>query len=578
MQNKYADKKSSAERERQREELRTSYREDFRQCKQVFPPINAIEEYLGELDADIEWGNDKDGAIKRFLDTEAYQKFSSDKYIVLIGRTGTGKSSILNRFSYAVKSGEIKKYQTVINIRFEQLFATLTMFHVEHETAIHYLLRDFIDIIVKLFIVQELVRGADGTQESGELSNFLEDRAITDGTDIIGRMCGELHNIHRTNSQMDAAIMEVKNMYSFKEIAPVQKEFLSALKDKNIVVLADSMDYYDVGRKKEIMIVKALVEKAFEYCNSFSENHILMKIAIPSEIYTHVIVGVADKKQNKVIAIEWRYKDIIRMLAIKIFYFFRHSEYEFAYEFLEKYKLTDFYDYNKALDFLHLMLPQNCCASIPLCFETLPYCIRHTQKKPRQIIKIFNSFIDKICSEKDFRFFHRNSDTICDFIHKTQGDIIKDALNMYNNSAGGKILPIVTSVLKNKRNFMTEREFKNALKDGASVFGPEQMNESDVEQILIESGMVGQVYQEGFVERGNDLFQNNHVLKVCIAAFEYQIKDTLSFGRNDIYVLHPMCYEYFANIIDYNALVYPTPADDADDNVIEKINSANSIF
>lgn len=65
---------------------------------------------------------------------------------------------------------------------------------------------------------------------------------------------------------------------------------------------------------------------------------------------------------------------------------------------------------------------------------------------------------------------------------------------------------------------------------------------------------------------------------MSIAAFEYQIKDTLSFGRKDIYVLHPMCYEYFANEIDYNALVYPTPADDAGDNVIDKLNSTSSIF
>lgn len=183
-----------------------------------------------------------------------------------------------------------------------------------------------------------------------------------------------------------------------------------------------------------------------------------------------------------------------------------------------------------------------------------------------------------MCLEKRFDYFVNHSDEISYYIHRTQRDIINDALNMYNIVAKEKILPIVKEVLGKKPSIMETSEFNTAIKDALGTIDIVGLSVDEVKQILIESGMVGQLFDEHYVRENSDLFKNDRVIKICITLFEYQIKDTLSVLKGGKYVLHPMCYEYYVNKIDYNALVYPEPADDLDDNIIAKLQKEGVVY
>lgn len=412
------------------------------------------------------------------------------------------------------------------------------------------------------------------------IKDYLVRNKIRKNTNIVKRVSYILDKMNEPNSDLRVAIFTLVKEFEDIEDEDIQNALETILDKYKILLLADSIDHYDITEKKVIIINKTLVNMAFESYKNLGRNNVLLKVAIPSEVYTHIIEQIAAKKKTKVVAIEWAYKDIVKMLAIKIFYFFEKNinEYKFAQDLICDYKIQDFYDYPIAFNFLHKMLPKTCQASIPIYFETLPYCIRHTQKKPRQIITIFNSFIEKICVEKQYDYFIYNSDLISDYIHRTQKDIINDALNMYNAVAKEKVLPIVKSVLSQKRNFLDGNELNSAIKDAIKIYGSIELSEKDIKQILIESGIVGQVQVNRYVKENSDLFKNSNIIKICIALFEYQIKDTLPLKNGVQYVLHPMCYEYYANEIDYNAMVYPTPADDLDDDILLKLEYENVIF
>lgn len=57
--------------------------------------VNSPQEYLGSVDAKTEWSHDPLLARHKFLHTEAYTKFLNDDALILIGRTGVGKTAIL---------------------------------------------------------------------------------------------------------------------------------------------------------------------------------------------------------------------------------------------------------------------------------------------------------------------------------------------------------------------------------------------------------------------------------------------------------------------------------------------------
>ena len=93
--------------------LRKQYKSDFRDAKRIIAPLTAVEHRLGSFDAIKEWQNQEEACAK-FLNTRAYKRFIKDEYIVLIGRTGTGKTSILKKLQYDIENG-IKKDEIRFN-------------------------------------------------------------------------------------------------------------------------------------------------------------------------------------------------------------------------------------------------------------------------------------------------------------------------------------------------------------------------------------------------------------------------------------------------------------------------------
>ena len=84
-------------------------------------------------------------------------------------------------------------------------------------------------------------------------------------------------------------------------------------------------------------------------------------------------------------------------------------------------------------------------------------------------------------------------------------------------------------------------------------------------EILKESGMIGKIYSERYIDKNNSYFENDRIIRIIVSLFEYQVKEKLVFDNSDFCVLHPMCYEYFENSIDFNTLVYPYPVGDDED-------------
>lgn len=582
---KYDNIRKEKEIERMRQELLERYEEKWRPCKQVIPPANDIPEYLGELDADLEWSNDTEGAYKKFLNIEAYKKFIENGNLILMGRTGTGKSSILHRYAYAINSGEISDFSMAICINLEELFKVLIHYtfieNIRNDTYI----KDAIEIVIKLHVIKELVNRFSNVDRCKyeynprmlQLTKYLRLHGITRYTNIVRKLSDQIDEYNEPNSNIRDVVLELKKAYKDLEEEGIQNILHSILVDQKMLILIDSLDHYDITEKKVIYINKALVEVVFDYFKDFSSQNILLKAAIPSEIYTHIIEQIAAKKKTKTVAIEWRFKDIVKMIALKVYYYFDINNRTLAEDVLVKYAIEDLFDYDTAYSFLHEILPLTCRACIPVDFETIPYCIRHTQKKPRQIVTIFNALIDKICLENQFDYFKKNSEEICNYVHMAQKSIINDALNMYNVVAKEKILPIVKSVLDKKKIILDASELNNAIKDAQGIIGSVGLSDSEVKQILIESGMIGQLLEDHYVQENSYHFNNRQVLKISIALFEYQIKDTLPQVKSGKYVLHPMCYEYYNNELDYNCLVYPSSADDIDDNIIAKLEGEGII-
>lgn len=179
---------------------------------------------------------------------------------------------------------------------------------------------------------------------------------------------------------------------------------------------------------------------------------------------------------------------------------------------------------------------------------------------------IFNYLLSKIMEEQNVKYFHENPDEIRNIVHSTQEEMISSALSMYTTSYMN-INDTCEIILQNRHYYFQGKDLDDKLKE--AVANNNGYDITDIKRILLESGLIGKINEISLINNKkdeNDKCSNDeskvHYVK---AKFEYQVKGRLSLNREDLYVLHPMCYEHFECSIDNMVLVYPDEfGDDAE--------------
>ena len=79
-------------------------REKFMQMTNIDVAYQNEKYYLGDNDAETEWKDDPELASKLFVHTQAYKDFLNKDALLLLGRTGTGKTAILRQLENEKRS------------------------------------------------------------------------------------------------------------------------------------------------------------------------------------------------------------------------------------------------------------------------------------------------------------------------------------------------------------------------------------------------------------------------------------------------------------------------------------------
>lgn len=586
------------------------YIKDERNAIRMTPCILAkdVDSYLGEVDAWGEWKKDRDLARHMFLHTDAYTEFLKDSSLILLGRTGVGKTAILLSAEEHMKNGENcrENFSSVTNIDTTELLiylsncielSTLSPITISSE------IKKIINVFITTAIMKDIVLNSScKNQELKIIEKYLDDNGFikhSNWKNFISIFLDETENIDINNEKIETArdvtksitrIVEKFRSKGFGDAEEALGQYLS--KNGRAVVLIDSLNEYNVNNKDMVLIVKGLIEMCFHYYNNPDIN-ILLKIALPSEIYNKVLTKLPSKEMGNTVVINWKYKELVILLALRIYAKYKAGSLE-LFPFCEKYKDYDvFYaDTNKeayadSLDLISNFLPEVCPTTLTFPFLTLPYCIRHTLKKPREIIYMFNVIIDTLYKYKDVKYFVNHPEKIKETIHKTQERMIGSALSMYANTY--ESIYAACKLLVHNRYFVFQgkdisNDIKRAVYEANNVQNQLKttadyidngvqylLDEVEFKRILLESGLVGKIANISTINEDNVKLGNNEKICILSANFDFNVSATAAsymFIDDDQYVFHPMCYENYLCLIDKNTLVYPI-GDDESDRIIE---------
>lgn len=310
---------NSKKNDTERDILKRKYKEDIRPVKEIPSQKTSIKSYLGESMGEFEWNHSTYEANKKFVNVDAYESFKDKNSLILVGRTGTGKSSLLKKLEFEVNQGMITYYKDVVFISLSKFILQLSNYtqldnsEKTNEEIIESLHR-FITIAIMKHIVYDKNKSSIYSEYNVDvIEKYLTSIGVVKKSelgDILYNYAKKIPNDKVSNALSFLGILsmisnELFNNSSYYDSMNVLEEIYSKNK---MLILIDTFERYNFNDSSSVFVVKALMTYTF---NCFSSNSfICLKIALPSELYSSMRNTIPAKQIGNTVFIEWTYRDL----------------------------------------------------------------------------------------------------------------------------------------------------------------------------------------------------------------------------------------------------------------------------
>lgn len=559
---------------------------------------------LGGVSGKIEWTQQPDKARDTFIHLSSYEHFIDENQLLLLGRTGSGKSTIIYGLKNDVQEGRISRYSDAIQIDEKEFCEKLAEMCYDIDIARFDATNKITSAVVMSIYTRVMLYCCETFKDSrSQLRNItkylLANKFITTKadslTEILDKLSSEDYETHiediyknktistvfsvaRLLSKTRDIIKEDDNFGSMDDYNKALKELTEFLSknDKAVLVLLDSFDEYKINDKAFVIAIKSLILACFRiFCDS-EQNHIYFKMALASEVYTRVLTHLPAQNHTNTVAILWSYKELIKCMALRFVSWYhdpnaKHGDKRYLFSFLNNYNVADLKNsrtaYETAEEIFLNILPKICKTNSEYKYSSLSFISRHTMKKPREILQIFNAILDRIIHENNSNYFLQDNSNLKlkDVVHSLQNDFIEQTLSIYKIYIPN-IGSYINDLLYGRRFvfYLNDDDFVRKLKEVNGRIQSESIeneylyywNERDIVSILFETGLLGKVSRVRTIDVTNiDQFGYEGQIKIIDALFEYQFKGIIQKSNEIQYVIHPMCYEHFNCDVGMNSMV-----------------------
>lgn len=516
---------------------------------------------LGMPEAENEWARDSTefDPAKQFIHTKTYIDFKKEDLLYLFGPRGSGKTAIIKMNHFQIdnnNSNQLFRYSWVINQ--ENAYHELEnyIFKSGHESDLSHpylvsILKPQWLWILKVSAMQAVIQ-KDYEKESinKDIENiyaYLLERGFISETPNRGpaNVFSKIPGIDKTRTEPKP--IELIDYFNYIE-RNIDERFRDAEKSLDnllarrgpCLVMIDSLEYYDLKNTLPSAIVTSLIESIQSIYKDFLRRKcVLAKAVFPLETRLHMVIHNKEKVTPRSIYIYWTYREIISLIAKRYHSLIRGKLQE------EKDIELDLDDYSVAKEFLYSYFPKKIkSTTYNIEVDTLFYIIRHTQRRPRQVLYIFNNILT-LAKKTNKDYMDISSENVIHGTHANLHNLIVGALNAFDSVYPGAD-KIIMDILSDKPNIFGEDELNKWL----SYFSG-TMDRRDLKELLLESNVIGYISNK-------KSYTNNSRMRLIVALFEYHRSDVLRYTAGERkYAIHPMYYQELGNSIDENNYIIP---------------------
>jgi hypothetical protein len=549
-----------------------------------------IEPLMGEADATAEWGDTGRGHAV-FLHTPSYDAVKRPNTLFIFGRRGTGKTAVLRMLQYEVRHGtgdaaylgswvvdQVSAFTELGIMLRSGPFASLPDHELEHVAAMQW--GWLATVAAMCGTLWQAERGQAGkipdpmkgcATDLAAIRRYLASERIFEATGeltlakdplraladmVLEVVDGDLGEMLPTEGKYVAGAVRAVAKLTRKLREPKRADAEDALfrivrsTGRVPLVLVDSVDEYLLTDNVSRAVTAGLIRTALE---SYTRPglRVFVKCAFPSEIYPHLRLYNPEKVAQSSCFILWHHRDLVSLVAKRYRYYTLAAARDGAGEVEDDTSLDD---PKAAEDFLESFLPAEVTLESGVRFATMSYVLRHTQKKPRQVIALFNAILSLAKLRGLAPAAELTEEIVVKGIRSHLGAIAEGVYQVYE-LVYPEATRIVTGTLNRRPATFRGADLDLFIKDISAVRNRVSLTVEEVKGLLVESGIVGRVIRVSLVK-------GKRRCKVAQALFQYQMPTRMPMGHTDLLAIHPLFYEQFATEATDDVFVYPVAGDE----------------
>lgn len=527
---------------------------------------------LGELDA---WENrEKDYLTKEggFVEVEQYTKILQKERCFLCGRRGSGKSAI------AIVAESRRGTALTRTIEGEAEYAEYL--DVVRHLAARFSKDGFVDIThvvsllwqyaLRITVLQSLVINRD--EFSHELSDHVElIELFLDQHDCVNVHLGYL--LVRELDQADKLYLRdqpinyaglIKHLSALlidKELKLALECAARLLQEKPLLLVIDTLESYEIFGEGMTLGLRGVVNGIRRILRAQQFREVDIRFFMPAEIFEYVSAAIPQKTVSRTVFIEWKFRELLLMLTLRHLRVLENEGVlsgndatrleglvrDISTKPSAAKKMRDIYWYERGY------LPATVTNAAEKTEDTFAYMLRHTQRRPRELILIFNSILS--VAHRNERLSAVEEDDVKHGLHRpeTLRALVSEAIGPHRGYLD-QVVDRARACYYGEPRFMIGRDVKRLAKGLYGISPVDQVDENGFVAVLLRSGVIGLVADAGHRNTDSPYIE---------ADFEYLLGGHLPLADNLSYCVHPA----FGDLLDMRGptsglCVYPRPIDD----------------
>jgi hypothetical protein len=460
---------------------------------------------------------------------------------LIVGRRGTGKSSLIEYFSFADLHGkqfrcidvnEPQLYQVVLE-KVARLLEENTL-HTTHKTR----------LIWKYVIWALIFREYSGKDDDIRIADFMDVRDENKNTPsrIVLNIIQSLVTKFTGAGGIEAVFDTIEDKLSSEVFRRAQEAVLRHSKTDEAVIAIDSIEDYPTGNSAMMAAISALIEFASEFNGEYSYRGLHLKVFMSAEVFPHLLASVIPNPLKVVrdpLVMHWRPKELLRFVCWRWYMHLKETS---------RWKESDVVDFERPADVMKKIwepyFGKELVNGAGIRENSFAFILRHTQLRPRQLVIICNKFFNII---SDNHYYSDNpSRDAASSVDSVQSLLATEVINSYKkiHHNADKILNALTGLPM----MFKGKDLDRVARVTSSQWENEEYSPYNFRMLCAELGIIGRVRRY------------NEASGVIEADFEYFNEDNLILTDRDDCVFHPLFFQRFNvqhNIP--NAIVYPFP-------------------